>query len=333
MAGSISLSLSQQLDEHGKPLGGGRLYIIQAGTVATPQSAFQDTNLTIPHPNPIVLDAAGRVPAFYLQDGVIKVRLESKTGVTQIVQDNLLVIGPSSGGGGGGGGADPTTIYQTGDVMWLDQAGSRTGWVRDNGRSIGSATSGASERANADCQALFIWLWNTYGNTICPVSGGRGASAAADWAANKTITLPDKRGYVVGGLDDMGNAAAGRLADVPVVSGDVTTPGSVIGEATHALTTAELPPHDHSVFLNDNGHSHVSNAAARVNTPVNQSSAEVQVIQSNGTNPVTATSMTGITIWSQDGGSGNQNKVAATGDGTAHSVVQKTVLGTWYRKL
>lgn len=63
MAGSISLSLSQQFDELGAPLAGGELsFIKEAGTTSTPQNAFQDYDLAIPHPNPLKLDAAGRVP-------------------------------------------------------------------------------------------------------------------------------------------------------------------------------------------------------------------------------------------------------------------------------
>ena len=59
MAGTISLSLSQQFNSQGVPLAGGRLYFFQAGTT-TPQSAYQDSGLIIPHANPIILDAAGR---------------------------------------------------------------------------------------------------------------------------------------------------------------------------------------------------------------------------------------------------------------------------------
>ncbi len=242
MAGSISLAGAQQFDVLGRLLGGGKVYWIQAGTTSTPQDAFYDSGLASPLPNPYTLEADGRIPFHYLADGQIKVRIDDSNGVTRFVQDNILVIGPSSGEGGGGG-VDPTTVFQTGDCLWLDIQGSRTGWVRDNGRTIGSASSGATERANADTSALFAYLWNTFSNTICPVSTGRGANAAADFAANKTITLPDKRGYVPGGLDDMGNTAAGRYANVPVVSGDTITAGSALGGATNTLLTANLPPY------------------------------------------------------------------------------------------
>src|SRR5262245_53605124 len=98
MAGTINLALSQQFDMDGKPLSGGLLYFFQAGT-STPQDSFQDTALTIKWPNPIQLDASGRIPMFYLADGNIKIRLADKNGVTIIASDNLLVIGPSGGTG------------------------------------------------------------------------------------------------------------------------------------------------------------------------------------------------------------------------------------------
>lgn len=327
MAGSISLSLSQQFDELGSPLSGGKLYFIQAGTTSTPQNAYYDTALTLPLPNPVTLDSAGRVPAFYLADGQIKVRLTSATGVTQIEQDNLLVIGPSSGGGGGGS-VDPTTVFTTGDCLWLDYQGTRTGWVRDNGRTIGSASSGATERANADTSALFVYLWTNFSNTICPVSTGRGASAAADFAANKTITLPDKRGYVPGGLDDMGNSAASRYANVPVVTGDAITAGSILGEATHALITAELASHDHDVYLNDPGHTHTVPLATSGTAGGSGSGFAVST-----SNTSTASATTGLQVRSASAGGGTQNKTNTNGSGTAHNNVQKTVLGTFYRKL
>ena len=101
-AGTIPFSLSQQLDNFGKPLAGCQFYTIVAGTTSTPQNAFQDSALTLPLPNPQTCDAAGRLPQMFLADGTIKVRLTDRVGVTVIVADNIAVIGASSGGGGGG---------------------------------------------------------------------------------------------------------------------------------------------------------------------------------------------------------------------------------------
>lgn len=236
-AGTIPFSLSQQFDSLGKPLAGCKLYTIQAGTVSTPQNAYQDSALTIALPNPQTCDAAGRLSQMFLADGQIKVRLTDRNLVTIVVADNIQVIGNSSGGGGGGT-VDPTTILATGDIKSAYGTAVLSGFVRANGRTIGSATSGATERANADTQTLFVYLYGADPNLA--VSGGRGASAAADFAANKTIALPDFRGRVLAGFDDMGNSLAGRL-NLSSMTG--TGIGSFGGNQVQNLSTANLPPY------------------------------------------------------------------------------------------
>lgn len=244
-AGTVpGFSLTPQFDLTGKIMPGCQLYIIQAGTVSTPQNAYSDSGLTIPLPNPLTCDASGRLPQWFVADGNIKLRLQTVTGVQVFVGDQLLVIGASSGGGGGSP-VDPTTILSTGDFKLNYGTGILSGFVRANGRTIGSATSGATERANSDTQALFQYLWGADANLA--VSGGRGVSAAADWAANKTIALPDFRGYAIAGLDDMGNTAAGRLTSTywgstgGCSSASPTTLGTGCGAESQTLTLAQLP--------------------------------------------------------------------------------------------
>src|SRR5262249_37557020 len=89
--------------------------------------------------------------------------------------------------------------WQTGDVKSTIKTTADTGWVMMDDGTIGDASSGGTTRANADTSALFALLWNNTADADCPVSTGRGASAAADFAAHKTITLPQIRGRVVGG--------------------------------------------------------------------------------------------------------------------------------------
>jgi hypothetical protein len=225
MAGSISLSLSQQFDELGEPLNGGLLYFFAAGTT-TPQSAYQDVALTLPYPNPIELDSAGRVPAFYLADGQIKIRLANAAGVTQVAADNLLVIGASSGSGSPPT-VDATTVLATGDVKARYGTGTLTGFVRLNGRTVGSATSGATERANADCEDLFLHLYAA--DTNLSVSGGRGASVGLFTA-----------GYYSGGVTTLGASSGAQATTIETVNLPPYTPtGSVsVTSTTNTLRTS-----------------------------------------------------------------------------------------------
>lgn len=251
-SGTINLSLSQQLDNLGNPLSGCKLYFYQAGTT-TPQTAYADVGLSLALPNPLECDSAGRLPQFFLADGQIKIRLsDAGGGNTYIAADNLLVIGPS-GGGGGGGSVDPATVLATGDLKQKYGTGNLPGFVRANGRTVGSATSGAAERANADCQALFEYLWSA--DVALAVSGGRGVSANADWLANKTIVTPDFRGRFIAGLDDMGTTAAGRLPTL-------ITLGLAGGLSSYTISVPNLPSHVHPFNTNVDGAHAVSGSTS-----------------------------------------------------------------------
>lgn len=131
--------------------------------------------------------------------------------------------------------ADETPV---GAVTMYTATSAPSGWVRCNGRTIGNAASLATERANADTADLYTHLWTNFADAQCPVSGGRGASAAADYAANKAIGLPDWRGRSPFGLDDMGNSTAGRLGTVIT---DKTTNGATGGAETVMLLRSDLP--------------------------------------------------------------------------------------------
>jgi len=90
-------------------------------------------------------------------------------------------------------------------------------WLGMDGRTIGSAFSGATSRANADTQALFELLWTDHANADLPIQDSlgaattRGASAAADFAANKRLPIPDMRGEFARGWDDGRGVDAGRV--------------------------------------------------------------------------------------------------------------------------
>jgi hypothetical protein len=132
-------------------------------------------------------------------------------------------------------GVDPATVFSafsTGDIKPTFKITADTGWVMLDDRTIGSGTSGATNRANSDTVPLFALLWTNCADADAPVSGGRGASAAADFAANKTITLPKA----------MGRAMMGAGAGASLTSRAL---GSTVGEERHTQSIAEMPAHSH----------------------------------------------------------------------------------------
>jgi hypothetical protein len=118
-------------------------------------------------------------------------------------------------------------------------------FVMADGRTIGDATSGATNRANADTVTLFTLLWTITG---LAVSGGRGASAAADYAAHKTLALPNHSGRTMAGRDDLSGTAAnvwpgttvraavgGATTSSSGISGTVSVSGGISGSASGSL--------------------------------------------------------------------------------------------------
>lgn len=85
---------------------------------------------------------------------------------------------------------------RTGDLKTTFNSTIYAGWIKLDGLTIGSATSGATNRANTDTEALFLYLWDYFDDSEAPVIGGRGASAAADWSANKEITLISAEDFI-----------------------------------------------------------------------------------------------------------------------------------------
>ena len=118
---------------------------------------FQDIGLIIPGQNPMTADITGRLPLFYVADGTYQVRLVDQYGMLIYDYPQVASIGASSTGGGGTP-VDPTTVFQTGDELHLTVTGPRTGWVRDNGLTIGSATSGWQARQQRLSESLSVLL-------------------------------------------------------------------------------------------------------------------------------------------------------------------------------
>lgn len=86
---------AQFFDNNGKPLSGGKLYTYAAGTT-TPATTYTSASGSTAHSNPIVLDAAGRVPGgeIWLTTGVAyKFVVNTSTGTLIGTYDNIRGYG------------------------------------------------------------------------------------------------------------------------------------------------------------------------------------------------------------------------------------------------
>jgi len=91
------------------------------------------------------------------------------------------------------------------------------GWLLCAGQAV----------SRTEYSGLFLTIGTTYGV-------GNGSS---------TFNLPDMRGRVVAGVDNMGGTAASRLTNTVLSASN--TLGATGGSQTHTLTTAQIPAHRH----------------------------------------------------------------------------------------
>ena len=199
-------------------------------------------------------------------------------------------------------------ILETGDITY-SWATSKTGWVLATG-SIGSASSGATTRANADTEDLYTLFWTNLADAQAPVAGGRGASAAADFAANKALTMPDGRGRALIGKDNMGGSAANRIT-----SGVSGLTGTTLGAAGG---DQNVSPHTLVSNVTDSGHYHLqgwvdSNSPpsryGREDSGISNSTADSGGASTSNFAGRTSTVTTGITVATTDSATGTAANV------------------------
>lgn len=101
-----------------------------------------------------------------------------------------------------------------GELRYFHRASAPTGFIQARGdQTIGSTASGAT-RANADTANLYAEFWANTGQAIYDSAGvvtTRGASAAADFAANKRMQVVEARAEHIRGLDDGRGIDTGRV--------------------------------------------------------------------------------------------------------------------------
>ena len=184
------------------------------GNYSLPQGSIVevgDTVLPSQH-NPPLQDIASVLSAVMVRDGRAPM-------VAPLAMNNNPITGLAAG-------TDPTDAATVAQVtgaspigVVVDFAGDTApnGWMLCYGQAVSRTTFAAA----------FAVIGTKYG-------AGDGAT---------TFNLPDCRGRVTAGRDDMGGADAKRLSDF--FGAVARTLGGVLGAASHVLTLAQLPAHTH----------------------------------------------------------------------------------------
>ena len=140
-----------------------------------------------------------------------------------------------------------------------------------------------------------------------------------------TFNLPDLRGRVLAGLDNMGGSNAARLSSV--ISS--TTLGAVGGEQTHALSSGELAAHTHTGVTGNDSPTHAHNYTAP-----NAANDTAITAVSGGTS--TAKFWTGSAVNVTNNENANHTHsftTDSTGSGAAHNNTQPTMVVNYIMRI
>lgn len=226
--------------------------------------------------------------------------------------------------------ADPAAPGASITVVWASSTGNAAGMVKSR-----SGASGAVEYVGPPPGSVTAYAGTTepngwlfcYGQAVSRTTYARlfdiiGTTYGVG-DGSTTFNVPDLRGRVVAGQDDMGGSSANRLTSP--IDGD--TLGAAGGTENHTLTEAEMPAHDHGgVTGADGSHLHMIAADAASDTPLSDNPTRQLADLSSGGGYALAGTTTAATVGETDTEADHTHTVASDGGGGAHNNVQPTLI-------
>jgi len=145
--------------------------------------------------------------------GITSTQLATDSVITAKIQDGAVTAAKLDA-------AAVSVLMPSGSLMPYAGASAPTGYLLCDGAAISRSTY----------SALFALVGTTYGS-------GDGSS---------TFNIPDLRGRVIAGQDNMGGSSANTLTNA-----QADQLGGTLGEETHTLTIAQMPAHTHDSGLGE----------------------------------------------------------------------------------
>lgn len=268
-----------EVDGNGVPIVGAQLFFYQTGT-STPLNTYSDATLLVPNPNPVVSDSTGHFGSIFL---------------VQTTAYKISCYGPNP---------DPLAPSTPADPQGVQL------WTFD---PCGPAASGAGQNVQGIIGEIRMFAgpalsipsqwYACYGQAVSRASYAAAFSVlGTTWGVGDGVTtfnLPDFRGRLGAGLDNMGGVAASRIT-----SGVCGVPGATLGgvggtqnaqqdtlTASSTVTIAD-PGHLHSV--SPTGISGLVGSGTFAATS-QEISNQTEIVIDTATTGITATATTTVT--------------------------------------
>lgn len=336
------------VDQNGNPYNGGKVYFYIPGT-DTFKNTWQDGDKGVLNSNPVILDAAGR--AIIYGDGEYRQVLRDRNN--NLIWDQLTSSTGTGGGSSSTGDGDLvgtvkpwaglsapnqylfaygqeiarstypelfTAITLSTSAFCTNGSPNLTGIADTTQIPIGAAVEASCISSGSTVLSKTSSSITVTNNAIIstsltirvlPWGGGNGTT---------TFNLPDFRGRIIAGRDNMGGTAASRLTATYFANANAI--GAAGGLQSSTLTTANLASHNHAQTAQNPTFTYTKTTRSDYSATGGEDAVETLTIAPTGQSTTLTTA--------SDATPGN---TANAGSGTAFSNVQPTITSNYIIKV